>query len=338
MLGSSGRFFEQLARQQEESEVEQQALQMAQQVQQINPLDPGYTAKVQALASRNPMAFNSPMVRQAMTLGELARKEQEDLAAMDTMQRGQQMAESLLQAPLKGFSQTLAQAAKTDIPAFKTPLVQEALDVKKLELSAQKEKREAKQEKRAVQTKAMIASADAETLEKLSQEAPQFLPDIEKRMSELTEIETIRSQLPVNLHTPENLSRVYKAQRALNEFNRKLPAPLQKVQSFEQRLMAAEQAEEYIKQLDQIPAEEKKPGKISQSVMALADLRNSVIANLDLDPDRTNLPDEMLRRIAKAKEVLAPEVPLDIAPERVKAERLQKLFGVSINSPVPGVK
>lgn len=75
MLGSAGRFIEQMAREQERKAEESRISKLAQEAASINPLDPDYDAKVKQIALRDPAAFASAPVQQALNLGDATRKQ-----------------------------------------------------------------------------------------------------------------------------------------------------------------------------------------------------------------------------------------------------------------------
>ena len=76
MLGSSGRFIEQIAREQEKQKELARVADVARAAAAINPLDPDYTKKVQSLAMRDPQAFATGQVQQTLAIGEQQRREQ----------------------------------------------------------------------------------------------------------------------------------------------------------------------------------------------------------------------------------------------------------------------
>lgn len=227
LLGPQGRFIEQLARQQDEAQREARSVQMAQTLQGISPLDPEYVSKVQTIAKSDPLAFNSGTVQQVLQLGQMA-KQDERRAQEDAREaRGAELAQAILSAPANSFTSILTQAARQDLPAFSTPLVQEAIQTKRLEVGERQAKRQArreiKQERAQAEVKATIANATPDQLDQLAERFPQFLPDIENRGKDLSTIEEAASQLPPSLRTPENLSKGHKAKAALNKFNKSLP-------------------------------------------------------------------------------------------------------------------
>ena len=69
MLGSAGRFIEQIAREQERKQEEERVNRMAQEAMSINPLEPDYLQKTQRLLMRDPQAFSSPVVQRALSVG-----------------------------------------------------------------------------------------------------------------------------------------------------------------------------------------------------------------------------------------------------------------------------
>lgn len=75
MLGSAGRFIEQMAREQERKAEESRISRLAQEAASINPLDPDYDAKVKQIAMRDPAAFATAPVQQALNLGDATRKQ-----------------------------------------------------------------------------------------------------------------------------------------------------------------------------------------------------------------------------------------------------------------------
>jgi hypothetical protein len=304
LLGSAGRFIEQLARQQDEAALQTQANRMAQEIQGIPPLDPDYLGKVQKIASANPTIFRSGAVQEALQLGDMARKVEEQRADATQAGRSTQLAEAILEAPRRGFTDFLTEAAKADVNAFDSPVVQKAITVRNQEIAAIKEKRERKTKTAAERLRTRITTATPEQLDKLQAEAPQYLPDIEKRREELVGIEDVASQLPYTLRKPENLTRLQKAKSALNQFNHSLPAPLAKVQSYAQRKAAAEAADAYVKASKALPPDAAKEDK--EAAARVDDLRRLAIAELDMDPDK-GLPDETLERIAKTRDLFKEE-------------------------------
>lgn len=75
MLGSAGRFIEQMAKEQEKKAEESRVAKLAQEAASINPLDPDYDVKVRQLSMRDPAAFATSAVQQALNLGDAARKQ-----------------------------------------------------------------------------------------------------------------------------------------------------------------------------------------------------------------------------------------------------------------------
>lgn len=75
MLGSAGRFIEQMAKEQEKKAEEGRVASLAQEAASISPLDPEYDIKVRQLSVRDPAAFATAAVQQALNLGDAARKQ-----------------------------------------------------------------------------------------------------------------------------------------------------------------------------------------------------------------------------------------------------------------------
>jgi hypothetical protein len=75
MLGSAGRFIEQMAREQERKADENRIASLAREASGINPLDPDRDAKIRQLSLRDPAAFATAPVQQALNLGDATRKQ-----------------------------------------------------------------------------------------------------------------------------------------------------------------------------------------------------------------------------------------------------------------------
>jgi len=95
MLGSSGQFIEQIAREQDKRREEARVADVARAAAAISPLDPDYTKKVQALAMRDPQAFSTGQVQQTLAIGEQQRREQvAQQKLMQTAMEEQQLAQA----------------------------------------------------------------------------------------------------------------------------------------------------------------------------------------------------------------------------------------------------
>lgn len=95
MLGSSGQFIEQIAREQDKRREEARVADVARAAASISPLDPDYTKKVQALAMRDPQAFSTGQVQQTLAIGEQQRREQvAQQKLMQTAMEEQQLAQA----------------------------------------------------------------------------------------------------------------------------------------------------------------------------------------------------------------------------------------------------
>jgi hypothetical protein len=320
LLGPQGRFIEQLARQQDEERRKEQENAMAQRILSVLGT-PDAMNVMRKEAEQNPNIFNSGTVQQAMQFGQMAKQEQERADEEAARARGKEMASMFLNAPNKGLSSLLAKAAEQDFQAYATPEAQSAVRLKQQQAQEQfakrGQKKERKQERAEAKVKSAIANATPDQLDQFAERFPQFLPEIEKKSSDLATIEETAAQLPPSLRTPENLSRGYKAKAALNKFNKSLPPQLQKLTSYEQRKAAAEAADAYIQQAKAFEAAAKQD-EGAEPPEALENLRRLATVELGLDPDSVTLPDELLGKIAKTR-VLFEEVPTEtFLPESVR--------------------
>lgn len=320
LLGPQGRFIEQLARQQDEERRKEQENAMAQRIVSVLGT-PEAMNVMRKEAEQNPNLFNSGTVQQAIQFGRMAEQEQKLAEEEAARNRGKEMASMFLNAPNKGLSSLFAKAAEQDFQAYATPEAQSALRLKQQQAQEQEAKRgqkkERKQKRAEDKVKSAIANATPDQLDQLAERFPQFLPEIEKKSSDLATIEETAAQLPPSLRTPENLSRGYKAKAALNKFNKSLPAQLQKLSSYEQRKAAAEAADAYTQQAKAFEAALKRD-EDAEPPSELDDLRRLATVALDLDPDSVTLSDEFLGKIGKTR-VLFEEVATDsFLPESVR--------------------
>ena len=323
LLGPQGRFIEQLARQQDEERRKEQENAMAQRIVSVLGT-PEAMNVMRKEAEQNPNLFNSGTVQQAIQFGRMAEQEQKLAEEEAARNRGKEMASMFLNAPNKGLSSLFAKAAEQDFQAYATPEAQSALRLKQQQAQEQEAKRgqkkERKQKRAEDKVKSAIANATPDQLDQLAERFPQFLPEIEKKSSDLATIEETAAQLPPSLRTPENLSRGYKAKAALNKFNKSLPAQLQKLSSYEQRKAAAEAADAYTQQAKAFEAALKRD-EDAEPPSELDDLRRLATVALDLDPDSVTLSDEFLGKIGKTR-VLFEEVATDsFLPESVRQAR-----------------
>lgn len=116
MLGSAGRFIEQIAREQERKQQEERVNRLAQEAMRINPLDPDYLTKTQRLAMQDPEAFSSPIVQRALSVGEAQ-------AQQAQQQMEQQLQTQLMQATpeqRENFLRSGSPFAIKQIPLLKT--------------------------------------------------------------------------------------------------------------------------------------------------------------------------------------------------------------------------
>lgn len=305
LLGPQGRFFEQMARQQEEAKLGATAAEMARELMSVSPFEMG--KKAQELAARDPRAFASPTVQQALQLGSLARQEQKIAEQEQQQAKGIEMAKTIFDLPRQGFTQALQGLARVDPDAFNSPEVQQAARLREQEIREQQarrsERRGLKKERGEAELRSTIARATPEELEAIEAQAPQFLPDIEKRRNALGEIATIEAQLPPELRTPENLARPSKAKAALNKFNMSLPPRLRKVEDYSLKQAVVEEADQYVKLLDQVTEAEKGGRKFDSEAPEFADLdslRARIAVTLGIDPDK-GISDSEIRSYAALK-------------------------------------
>jgi hypothetical protein len=323
LLGPEGRFIEQLARQQDEERRKEQENAMAQRILSVLGT-PDAMNVMRKEAEQNPNIFNSGTVQQAMQFGQMAKQEQERADEEAARARGKEMASMFLNAPNKGLSSLLAKAAEQDFQAYATPEAQSAVRLKQQQAQEQfakrGQKKERKQERAEAKVKSAIANATPDQLDQFAERFPQFLPEIEKKSSDLATIEETAAQLPPSLRTPENLSRGYKAKAALNKFNKSLPAQLQKLSSYEQRKAAAEAADAYTQQAKAFETALKRD-EDAEPPPELDNLRRLATVELGLDPDSVTLSDEFLGKIGKTR-VLFEEVATEsFLPDPVRQAR-----------------
>lgn len=315
MLGTQGRFFEQMARQQDEAKLESAAADMARELMGVSPFEMG--KKAQELAARDPKAFATQTVQQALQLGSLARQEQK-LAEQEAQQaKGLEMAQTIFDLPRQGFTQALKERAKADPDAFNTPEVQQAVSLREQEIREQQarrsERRGLKKERGEAELRSTIARATPEELDAIEAQAPQFLPDIEKRRTALEEISTVEAQLPPELRTPENLARPSKAKSALNKFNMSLPPRLRKVEDYSLKQAVVEEADQYVSLLDQVGAVEKAGEKLDPNATEFVDLeslRSRIAVTLGIDPEK-GISDSEIRSYAALKPKFSYKAPSD---------------------------
>jgi hypothetical protein len=312
LLGPQGRFFEQMARQQDEAKLESQAASMAQELMSVSPLEMG--KKAQELASRDPRAFASPTVQQALRLGQIVGQEQKSAEQEGKQARETQLAQSVLNLPKKGFTQSLQELSKIAPEILTSPEVQSAVRLRREEIGERAGKKKAKlsaeQTAQENVAKAKIASATPEELDQWEADAPSLLPSIEKRRNDLSEIETLSAQLPPQLRTPENLSRPHKAKAALNKFNMGLPARLRKVEDYSLKQAVVEDAVRYLEVTGAIEKQGKSIAKEDPKFGDQESLRQSITLSLGLDPDKVFLTEKEIETYAKLKPVFdytAPE-------------------------------
>jgi hypothetical protein len=305
LLGPQGRFFEQMARQQEEAKLDATAAEMARELMGVSPFEMG--KKAQELAARDPRAFASPTVQQALQLGSLARQEQKVAEQEAQQAKGLEMAQTIFDLPRQGFTQALKERAKADPDAFNTPEVQQAVSLREQEIREQQarrsERRGLKKDRAEAELRSTIAQATPEQLDAIEAQAPQFLPDIEKRRTALEEISTVEAQLPPELRTPENLARPSKAKSALNKFNMSLPPRLRKVEDYSLKQAVVEEADQYVQLLDRMESLEKAGEEVDLEDPQFRDLdslRSSIAVTLGIDPDK-GIPDSEIRRYAALK-------------------------------------
>jgi hypothetical protein len=286
------------------------------------------TQRAMELAEKYPGAATSGEFGRALQLGAQMeadqRRTQEEAKRTQAEQRRSQLAQSVLNLPAKTFTQSLRELTKLDPEAGRSPEVNNAINIREAEIRERQAKRgqkkERKQKRAEAEVKATIANATPDQLDQLAERFPQFLPDIEKRSSDLSTIEEAASQLPPSLRTPENLSKGHKAKAALNKFNKSLPPQLQKLTSYEQRKAAAEAADAYLQQAKAFEAAAKQD-EDAEPPEALENLRRLATVELGLDPDSVTLPDELLGKIAKTR-VLFEEVPPEtFLPESVRQSK-----------------
>jgi hypothetical protein len=305
MLGTQGRFFEQMARQQDEAKLESAAADMARELMSVTPLEMG--KKAQELASRNPKAFSTSTVQQALQLGSLARQEQK-LAEQEAQQaKGLEMAQNIFDLPRQGFAQALKERAKADPNTFLSPIVQSAITAREGELSTQAARREKKQKaKQDVSTgkvHSWIATSSPEALNDFEDKNPQlvakFVSKIDARRKELSEMETLKAQLPATLveKAPARLSEL---KAAADKWERSLPASLRKIDGFANRQRAVELAEK----IQAMKDPSKKPGTIDEDEQALRDeLADILFPGKDL----VMIPEGTLENLVKSKNSLYGE-------------------------------
>lgn len=137
MLGSAGRFIEQLAREQDKRAEENRVANLAREAASISPLDPEYQSKIQRLALKDPAAFATAPVQQALNVIENQKKvaqqqaEQQILQGVPTMppeeresfmRSGSLIARENLPYLQKMEQQDIErEAALSELPEFKRP-------------------------------------------------------------------------------------------------------------------------------------------------------------------------------------------------------------------------
>lgn len=277
MLGTQGRFFEQMARQQDEAKLESAAADMARELMGVTPLEMG--KKAQELAARDPKAFATQTVQQALQLGSLARQEQK-LAEQEAQQaKGLAMAQTIFDLPRQGFTQALKERAKADPDAFNSPEVQQAVSLRAQEIREQQarrgEKRERKQESQLGSIQSGIATATPEALDEFEATNPQLVPklrtQIDARRKEFSEIETELSQLPsylVDVEKPP--TRLHEVQKLKRKMENSLSPPMRKVPGLENRLRATQLASQLQRIRQAVPTEDQKPGVVSAEETSLS--------------------------------------------------------------------
>lgn len=303
LLGPQGRFFEQMARQQDEAKLESAAADMARELMSVTPLEMG--KKAQELAARDPKAFATQTVQQALQLGSLARQEQK-LAEQEAQQaKGLAMAQTIFDLPRQGFTQALKERAKADPDAFNTPEVQQAVSLREQEIREQQarrgQKRERKQESQLGSIQSGIATATPEALDEFEATNPQLVPklrtQIDARRKEFSEIETELSQLPAYLIDEEKPpTRLHEVQKLKRKLENSLSPSMRKVPGLENRLRAVQLAKELQALRKSAPPEGQKPEMMSDAEMSAS---SELAALLGYKDEFAPVPDSTINLLVK---------------------------------------
>ena len=112
MLGSAGRFIEQLAREQDKRAEENRIANLAREAASISPLDPEYSAKIQRLALKDPAAFATAPVQQALNVVE----NQQKLALQQQEQQALQSIPTMSSEERESFMRSGSQIARENLP------------------------------------------------------------------------------------------------------------------------------------------------------------------------------------------------------------------------------
>lgn len=308
MLGTQGRFFEQMARQQEEAKLDATAAEMARELMGANPFEMG--KKAQELAARDPRAFATSTVQQALQLGSLARQEQK-IAEQEAQQaKGLEMAKTVFDLPRQGFTQALKGLAQVDPEAFNTPEVQQAASLREQEIREQQarrgEKRERKQESQLGSIQSSIATATPEALDEFESTNPQLVPklrtQIDARRKEFSEVETELSQLPAYLVDVEKPpTRLHEVQKLKRKLENSLSPSMRKVPGLENRLRATQLAKELREIRQATTAEDQKPGIVSVEETSISSELADLLGYKD---PYTPVPDSTIDLLVRDSQVL----------------------------------
>lgn len=268
-------------------------------------------AQFRAAFAQNPELLNSPegaraldfMIRErSVRETEADRQEKEQLE-----QRSKIVAQAVSQLPRNSFASGVRQLRDTDPDAFLSPIVQSAITAREGELSTQAERREkkqkAEQEVSTGKVQSWIATASPEALNDFEEQNPQlvakFGSKIDARRQELSEMETLKAQLPATLveKAPARLSEL---KAAADKWERSLPASLRKIDGFANRQRAVELAEK----IQAMKDPSKKPGTIGEDEQALRDeLADILFPGKDL----VMIPEGTLENLVKGKNSLYGE-------------------------------
>lgn len=308
MLGTQGRFFEQMARQQDEAKLESAAADMARELMSVTPLEMG--KKAQELASRNPKAFATSTVQQALQLGSLARQEQKVAEQEAQQAKGLEMAQNIFDLPRQGFTQALKGIARLDPEALNSPEAQQAIRLREQEIREQQarrgQKRERKQESQLGSIQSSIAVATPEELDQFEANNPQLVPklrtQIDARRKEFSEIETELSQLPAYLIDEEKPpTRLHEVQKLKRKLENSLSPSMRKVPGLENRLRAVQLAKELQEIRRATPAEDQKPGLVSAEEAVIS---SELAALLGYKDEFTPVPDSTIDLLVRDSQAL----------------------------------
>lgn len=324
LLGNEGRFFLQMAKEQDEAKKQAAAEAMAAELMQAPPL--AMSQKAQELAGRDPAAFASPIVQQALQFGRYASQEREQSDARN-------VAQGVLNLPRQGFTQSLKSLAQANPEVFATPEVQQAARFRQQEIDqqmAKKEQRKAKKSESALgKTYSWIATAPPEALNKFEEERPELVsklrPQIDARRKEFSEMEALAMEIPSYLIDPEKPpQRLHELQTIARKAESSLSPPMRKVQGLANRLRAVQLAQKLKQIRDETP-----PAEGGKFVAPSSDEQayNSELATmLGYKDEFAEVPDSTLKLLVMDSETLLG--PMQYAPDSVTSDLTRRVQAV----------